>query len=95
MEKFGLRKLAVEEQARPDGIALQFDADTNPVILIPKNPVVFQPAPVFFTRNVAKVRNRLIANGVSAGPVQQDRQGTEFFDLLDAEGNTLEVSKEP
>jgi hypothetical protein len=37
----------------------------------------------------------LTANGVSAGPVQQDRQGTSFFDFLDSEGNTIEVSERP
>jgi catechol 2,3-dioxygenase-like lactoylglutathione lyase family enzyme len=94
-EKFGLRKLAATEQARPDGIALQFDERTHPVILIPKDPKVSGPVPVFFTRQVGKVRDRLSAKGVSTGPVQQDRQGTSFFELLDGEGNTLEVSEQP
>ena len=94
-QKFGLRKLAATEQARPDGIALQFDESTNPVILIPKDPVVYRPVPVFFARKVGKVRDQLIAEGISAGPVQQDRQGTRFFELLDGEGNTLEVSEQP
>jgi hypothetical protein len=92
-EKFGLRKLA--EQPRPDGIALQFDEAADPVILVPKDPAVFRRAPVFFTRKVGKVRNRLIANGVNVSPVQKDRQGTSFFEILDSEGNTLEVSEQP
>lgn len=94
-DKFGLRKLAATEQPRPDGIALQFDESTDALILIPKDPVNSRPAPVFFTRKVGRVRERLIANGVSAGPVQKDRQGTTFFELLDGEGNTLEVSEKP
>jgi hypothetical protein len=94
-EKFGLRKLTAAEQARPDGVTLQFDESTNAVILIPKDPVNYRAAPVFFTRKVEKVRERLIANGVNAGPVQKDRQGTNFFELLDGEGNTLEVSEKP
>jgi len=94
-EKFGLRKLAATEQASRDGIALQFDEKTHPVILIPKNPLYPRPAPVFFSHKVEKVRDKLIANGVNAGPVQRDRQGTSFFELLDGEGNTVEVSEWP
>jgi hypothetical protein len=94
-EKFGLRKLSPTEETRSDGVTLQFNESTHPVILIPKDPSVSRSAPVFFARNVEKVRNRLIADGVSAGPVHQDRQGTNFFELLDGEGNTLEVSERP
>lgn len=95
-EQFGLRKLAASEQAWPDGIALQFNESTGPVVLIPKdNPTVFRPSPIFFTRKVGTVRDQLIAKGVSAGPVQQDRQGTVFFEILDAEGNTIEISAQP
>jgi hypothetical protein len=94
-EKFGLRKLAATEQTSKYGVALQFDEKTPPVILVPKDPVATRPAPVFFTRKVEKVRNKLIVRGVSAGPIQQDRQGTRFFELLDGEGNTVEVSEKP
>ncbi len=94
-EKFGLRRLAATEQPTKDGVALQFTAETRPVILIPKNPLYPRPVPVFFSRKVEKVREKLIANGVSAGPVQRDRQGTSFFELLDGEGNTVEVSEWP
>jgi hypothetical protein len=95
VEKFGLRKLSSAEQLQPDGIALQFDASSNPVILLPKDPTVFRSAPVFFTRKVDKVRARLIARGICADLVQQDGQGTNYFELLDGEGNAIEVSEEP
>ncbi len=94
-EKFGLRKLAATEQTSKYGIALQFDEKTPPVILVPKDPVAPRPAPVFFARKVEKVRDKLIVRGVSAGPIQRDRQGTRFFELLDGEGNTVEVSEKP
>lgn len=68
---------------------------TLTVILVPKDPVVARPTPLFFTRKLSRVRDVLTANGVSAGPVQQDRQGTSFFDFLDSEGNTIEVSERP
>ena len=94
-EKFGLRKLAATEQPRKDGIRLQFNENTHPVILAPKDPVVARPTPMFFTRKLDRVRDALTANGVSAGPIQQDRQGTHFFELLDCEGNPLEISERP
>lgn len=94
-EKFGLRKLADSEQPRPDGVAFQFDEKSKPVILVPKDPMRWRPAPVLFARKVSEARERLIANGVNTGPVQQDRQGTNFFELFDSEGNTLEVSERP
>jgi hypothetical protein len=94
-EKFGLRKLAATEQPSEYFVALQFNEKTHPVILVPKDPVYPRPAPVFFTRKVEKVRDKLIVRGVSAGPIQEDRQGTRFFELLDGEGNTVEVSERP
>jgi hypothetical protein len=94
-EKFGLRKLAAAEQPSKYGVALQFNEKTHPVILILKDPAAPRPAPVFFTGKVEKVRDRLMVRGVSAGPIQQDRQGTRFFELLDGEGNTVEVSERP
>jgi len=94
-EKLGLRRLAAAEQPSKYGVALQFNETTHPVILILKDPAAPRPAPVFFTRKVEKIRDRLIVRGVSAGPIQQDRQGTRFFELLDGEGNTVEVSERP
>jgi len=94
-EKLGLRRLAPTEEIRPDGIGLQFNANTCPVFLVPQDPAISRPIPVFFTRKIVEARSRLVAEGISAGPLQLDRQGTKFFDLVDSEGNTLEVCEEP
>jgi len=94
-DKLGLRELAPSEETRRDRITLKFSADTDPLILVPKDPILPRSVPVLFSRRIRKVRERLIANGVSAGPVQQDRQGTTFFELRDGEGNTIEVSEQP
>jgi hypothetical protein len=32
---------------------------------------------------------------VSVGEIQQDRQGTSFFEMADLEGNKIEISQEP
>ncbi len=91
IEKFGLRELAPSDEARPDGVTLQFKADSSPIILVPKDPAIHRPLPVFFTRNVEKARERLMAEGISVGQIQQDYQGARHFELLDNEGNRLEV----
>jgi len=94
-EKFGLRKRTPTEELRPDGVTLQFGPETHPLVLVPKDPTKPRPVPVFFTRSVKKARKRLVEDGFSAGPLQQDRQGTSFFEVLDGEGNSLEVSERP
>lgn len=94
-EKFGLRKLAAPEQIRTDGAAFRFNEKTHPVVLVPRDLVAPRPVPVFFSTKLGKVRDALISRGVSTGPVQQDRQGTRFFELFDAEGNTVEISERP
>jgi catechol 2,3-dioxygenase-like lactoylglutathione lyase family enzyme len=90
-EKFGLRKLSPTDEIGPDAVALQFEPGKYPVILVPPDPTTSRPVPVFFARNILKARRRPIADGVNAGPLQEDRQGTKFFELLDGEGNTVEV----
>ncbi len=91
IEKFGLRKLAATEETRPDGVTLQFTAESSPIILVPRDPASPQKTPIFFTRSIGKARDRLMSQGVSVGVVQRDRQGTSFFELFDNEGNQLEV----
>ena len=95
IEKFGLRKVAQTDETRPDGVTLQFKPETFPFILVPKDPAIFRPAPIFFTRNVEKAREKLMSEGVCVGEVKRDRQDTKFFEFTDNEGNTLEVCERP
>jgi hypothetical protein len=30
-----------------------------------------------------------------SGPIEKDRQGTQYFEMRDLEGNVIEVSEEP
>ena len=45
--------------------------------------------------SVKKAREFLIARGVNVRPIQEDRQGTHFFEMRDLEGNVIEISEEP
>ncbi|MGC4048816.1 MAG: hypothetical protein QM757_04755 [Paludibaculum sp.] len=49
--------------------------------------------PLLFSSSLKKARKFLQDRGVQPGIVQSDG-GTEFFELQDLEGNTIEVCKE-
>src|SRR5947207_14138467 len=40
-------------------------------------------------------RDFLVSRGVNVGDIQQDGQGTHFFEMRDLEGNVIEISEEP
>ena len=46
-----------------------------------------------FTSNIKKAHQHLQERGVAAGPIQGD--SPKFFEIRDAEGNTIEISEEP
>lgn len=48
-----------------------------------------------FSSNLKKAREHLLSRGVMASEVQQDSQGTHFFEVRDIEGNAIEISEEP
>lgn len=51
--------------------------------------------PIFDTRNAAKVREWLLARGVTVGPVETDRAGTRYIELRDLDDNVIEICEEP
>jgi len=36
-----------------------------------------------------------VSRGVNVGEIQEDRQGTHYFEMRDLEGSVIEVSEEP
>jgi hypothetical protein len=44
---------------------------------------------------IKKAREVLSSRGVNVGDVQEDRQGTQYFQMRDLEGNLIEVAEEP
>jgi hypothetical protein len=51
--------------------------------------------PMLYASNIGKAREVLGSRGVYVGGIQQDRQGTHYFEMRDLEGNVIEVSEEP
>jgi hypothetical protein len=47
-----------------------------------------------FTKRIGRMKGSLSARGIEVGPVQQDRQGTRYFEIHDPEGNVIEVVEE-
>jgi len=50
---------------------------------------------MLYASDVKKAREVLSSRGVNVGDIQEDRQGTHYFEMRDLEGNLIEVSEEP
>ena len=47
-----------------------------------------------FTKRIGRMKGVLSERGIDVGPIQQDRQGTRYFEIQDPEGNFIEVVEE-
>jgi hypothetical protein len=54
-----------------------------------------ETTPMLYAANIKKAREVLGSSGVHVGEIQQDRQGTHYFEIRDLEGNVIELSEEP
>ncbi len=84
----------------PSDIALKLPDYDEPTILLtsrnePKQAGVEQAwdLPILFCDKLEKAQEYLSRRGVVPGPIQNDG-ATEFFQISDSEGNTIEVCKE-
>jgi hypothetical protein len=93
-EKFGLRQMRLSFGDGQYGIELT-QADEIFFVLGPKNVPADDETPMLYTSNIEKARSFLLARGVIVGDIQQDRQGTHFFEMQDLEGNVIEITEEP
>ncbi len=86
----------------PSDVALQLPGHDEPTILLNskveleragfdrRSPV----APVIFCSKLKKGYDHFTSRGVLCGPIQ-DGGNTQFFEIRDTEGNTIEICKEP
>jgi catechol 2,3-dioxygenase-like lactoylglutathione lyase family enzyme len=94
VEKLGLRKLAENPWGEPVA-TYQFKEEENSVILTTRRGFETDKTPILFTKKIDKMKAVLAARGVSAGPIECDRQGTRYFEIRDPEGNLIEIVEEP
>lgn len=81
----------------PSDVALKFPGTDQPTVLLRSCSEGREPSehPIIFTNKVRKAYEDLRARGVvAAGPVH-DEWGTQLFQIIDSEGNAIEICKEP
>jgi hypothetical protein len=94
-EKFGVKRVNIELDDGEDCLALGFSEEQCLFVLGPRGKSSGEITARLFTPNLKKARDHLLAQGVFVGEVQQDAQGTHFFEARDVEGNSIEISEEP
>ena len=94
-EKFGVKRVNIELDDGEDCVPLGFEEDICLFVLGPRSKSSGELTARLFTPKLEKSRDYLRSRGVSVGEVQQDGQGTHFFEARDIEGNPIEISEEP
>ena len=73
-------------------VALGFEKDQYSFCLGPPAPPSEELTPMLHSSNLKKAREHLISRGVNVTEIQQDRQGTRYFEIRDLEDNVIEVN---
>jgi predicted enzyme related to lactoylglutathione lyase len=94
MEKFGVRKIDVEMDEPEGCVALGFSKDEYAFTLGPQGKPTEELTPMLYASNVKKARDFLSSRGVNVGEIKQDQQGTYYFEMIDLEGNGIEICEE-
>jgi catechol 2,3-dioxygenase-like lactoylglutathione lyase family enzyme len=100
IEKLGLRKVKVELDNGEDCIALGFDKlgsdkDDCAICLGPRSGCAEELGPRLYCSSAKKAREFLASRAVTVGEIQQDSQGTHYFEMRDMEGQLIEICEEP
>jgi hypothetical protein len=97
IENLGLQRVPVEMDDPEGCVALGFSKkdQTCVVVLGPRGKPTDETTPMLYASNVKKAREVLSFRGVNVGEIQEDRQGTHYFEMRDLEGNVIEVLKAP
>lgn len=76
-------------------MALGFSDDEYVIALGPKGKPADELRPILYTTNIKKAYDYTSSHGVVRGSIEQDAQGTHFFEIRDLDGNVIEVCEEP
>jgi hypothetical protein len=94
VEKLGLHKVTAGLSDDSRSAGFRFKEDGKLVTLTTSGGDATGPTPILFTKKIRKIRTVLMARGVDAGAIDQDRQGINYFEIRDPEGNVVEVVEE-
>lgn len=97
IEKLGLQKVPAEMDDPEGCVALGFSKKDQPCLAVlgPRDEPTDGTTPMLYASNIKKAREVLGSRGVNVGEIQEDRQGTHYFEMRDLEGSVFEVSEEP
>jgi catechol 2,3-dioxygenase-like lactoylglutathione lyase family enzyme len=94
VEKLGLRKLTENEFGESSVATFRFKQDGESLLLTTRGGFQTGKTPILFTKKIGKMRNVMRARGVEVGTIERDRQGIQYFDIRDPEGNEIEIVEE-
>jgi predicted enzyme related to lactoylglutathione lyase len=94
-EKFGFTRVKATEEDEGCEAVLKTDKRDPGGIGLGSTGSSTSPTPIIYTGNIRKAHETLSDRNVQVAPIQQDNQGTNYFQFTDCEGNVLEVSEEP
>lgn len=94
-EKLGLREIEVEMDEAEGCLALGFSNEEYIITLGPVGKPTDELRPILFTTNIKKAREFVNSRGAGVSQIEQDAQGTHYFELHDPKGNVIEVCEEP
>lgn len=92
-ETFGIREVG-SSPSRPGEAFLRLKVGGNPLILNTRDEVDSRRIPMLFTKKILKLRDVLLARGVSVGAIEQEGPRVRYFDIHDPEGNVIEFVEE-
>jgi hypothetical protein len=95
IQKLGLRKASKQDLRDSDAVTLRFKADGRSVVLTTRVGLGAGNRLILFTKKIVKMRGIMAARGIGMGNMERDRQGTQYFQIHDPEGNEIEVVQEP
>lgn len=93
-DKLGLRRAAGASPAESGTATYKFNPDGKSIVLTTKTNYTTDRPLILFTKKIGRMRGILSERGVNVGPIEQDRQGTGYFEIHDPEGNAIEVVEE-
>ncbi|MBZ5656344.1 MAG: VOC family protein [Acidobacteriia bacterium] len=93
-QKLGLRKVDVELDDGEGCVPLGFEKGECAICLGPPGRPTDELTHMLYSSSLKKAREFLMSRGVNVGDIQQDRQGTHYFEMRDLEGNVIEITEE-
>jgi hypothetical protein len=95
VEQLGLHKAGHIRLREYEMATYKFKEDGKSITLTTRIGYGTDKSLSLFTKRIGRMKEVLSERGIDIGPMQQDRQGTRYFEIYDPEGNVIEVVEEP